>query len=382
MKKKIFYWSPHINEQIATVKAVVNSAYSLVKYDKDYEPLILNVFGEWNSLKSSLNEKNLNFKNLINLNMKLPINGFIKSRIFYIFLSIITLIPLYKFLKKEKPDYLIIHLITVPVLVLSFFFNFKTKFILRISGYPKLNFLRKIFWKIFSKKLYKIFTPTEITKKMLINNGVFREDQIFLLRDPIISIKNLNTLKTKKIDDNFEFENYILSIGRLTKQKNFQFLIKAYAHVKLEITNLPKLLIIGEGEERNYLTKKIRENNLEKDVFLLGYKNNIFQYLNKSLFFILSSDWEDPGFVLVEAAASNKLILSSDVLSGPKEFLCNKSSGFLYEKENFKDFKNKIKHILNDTNSKEIYFKRINAKKNSRNYTIFHHYKELSKLLQ
>ena len=148
MKKKIFYWSPHINEQIATVKAVVNSAYSLVKYDKDYEPLILNVFGEWNSLKSSLNEKNLNFKNLINLNMKLPINGFIKSRIFYIFLSLITLIPLYKFLKKEKPDYLIIHLITVPVLVLSFFFNFKTKFILRISGYPKLHFLRKFFWKI------------------------------------------------------------------------------------------------------------------------------------------------------------------------------------------------------------------------------------------
>ena len=216
MKKKIFYWSPHINEQIATVKAVVNSAYSLVKYDKDYEPLILNVFGEWNSLKSSLNEKNLNFKNLINLNMKLPINGFIKSRIFYIFLSLITLIPLYKFLKKEKPDYLIIHLITVPVLILSFFFNFKTKFILRISGYPKLNFLRKIFWKIVSKKLYKIFTPTEITKKMLINNGVFREDQIFLLRDPIISIKNLNTLKTKKIDDNFEFENLFLNLAKST----------------------------------------------------------------------------------------------------------------------------------------------------------------------
>lgn len=165
MKKKVFYWSPHINEQIATVKAVVNSAISLVKYDKNYEPVILNVFGEWNSLKNLLNEKNLNFKNLINLNVKLPINGFIKSRIFYIFLSFVILIPLYKFLKKEKPDYLIIHLITVPVLVLCFFFKFKTKFILRISGYPKLNFLRKTFWRIFSKKIYKIFTPTEITKK-------------------------------------------------------------------------------------------------------------------------------------------------------------------------------------------------------------------------
>ena len=381
MKKKVFYWSPHINEQIATVKAVVNSAFSLVKYGKNYEPVILNVFGEWNSLKNLLNEKNLNFKNLIDLNIKLPINGLIKSRIFYTFLSFIILIPLYKFLKKEKPDYLIIHLITVPVLVLCFFFNFKTKFILRISGYPKLHFLRRIFWRIVSKKIYKIFTPTEITKKMLIENGVFREDQIFLLRDPIISIKNLNTLKTKKIDDNFEFDNYILSIGRLTRQKNFQFLIKAYAHVKQEVTNLPKLLIIGEGEEKSYLTEKIREHKVEKDVFLLGYRNNVFQYLNKSLFFLLSSDWEDPGFVLVEAAASNKLIVSSDVLSGPKEFLYNKNSGFLYEKENLTDFKNKIKHILNNTNSKEIYLKKVNAKKNSKNYTIFYHHKELSKLL-
>ena len=116
-------------------------------------------------------------------------------------------------------------------------------------------------------------------------------------------------------------------------------------------------------------------------MFLLGYRNNVFQYLNKSLFFLLSSDWEDPGFVLVEAAACNKLILSSDVLSGPKEFLYNKNSGFLYEKENLTDFKNKIKHILNNTNSKEIYLKKVNAKKNSKNYTIFYHHKELSKLL-
>mgnify|MGYP001461883421 FL=1 len=165
MKKKVFYWSPHINEQIATVKAVVNSAFSLVKYGKNYEPVILNVFGEWNSLKNLLNEKNLNLKNLINLNIKLPINGFVKSRIFYTFLSFIILIPLYKFLKKEKPDYLIIHLITVPVLVLCFLFNFKTKFILRISGYPKLNFFRRILWMLTSKKINKVFCPTKETMK-------------------------------------------------------------------------------------------------------------------------------------------------------------------------------------------------------------------------
>lgn len=381
MKKKVFYWSPHINEQIATVKAVVNSALSLIKYSKNYDPTIINVFGEWNSLKNLLNDKNLNFKNLMNLNIKLPINGFLKSRIFYTFLSLVILIPLYKFLRKEKPDYLIIHLITVPVLILCFFFNFKTKFILRISGYPKLNFLRKIFWKLVSKKIYKIFTPTQITKKMLIDNEIFNENKIFLLRDPIISIRNLNTLKRQKISNDFNHNNYILSIGRLTKQKNFQFLIKAYALLKKEVMHLPKLIIIGEGEEKNNLNDKIRENNMEKDIFILGYKSNVFQYLHKSLFFLLSSSWEDPGFVLVEAAASNKLILSSNVLSGPKEFLYNKSSGFLFEKENIRDFKNKVKYILSNINSKEIFINKVNAKKNSKNYTLFFHFKELIKLL-
>lgn len=381
MKKKVFYWSPHINEQIATVKAVVNSALSLIKYSKNYDPTIINVFGEWNSLKNLLNDKNLNFKNLMNLNIKLPINGFLKSRIFYTFLSLVILIPLYKFLKKEKPDYLIIHLITVPVLILCFFFNFKTKFILRISGYPKLNFLRKIFWKLVSKKIYKIFTPTQITKKMLIDNEIFNENKIFLLRDPIISIRNLNTLKRQKISNDFNHNNYILSIGRLTKQKNFQFLIKAYTLLKKEVMHLPKLIIIGEGEEKNNLNHKIRENNMEKDIFILGYKSNVFQYLHKSLFFLLSSSWEDPGFVLVEAAASNKLILSSNVLSGPKEFLYNKSSGFLFEKENIRDFKNKVKYILSNINSKEIFINKVNAKKNSKNYTLFFHFKELIKLL-
>tara|TARA_Y100000816_G_scaffold100959_1_gene70422 strand:+ start:11474 stop:12619 length:1146 start_codon:yes stop_codon:yes gene_type:complete len=381
MKKKVFYWSPHINEQIATVKAVVNSALSLIKYSKNYDPTIINVFGEWNSLKNLLNDKNLNFKNLMNLNIKLPINGFLKSRIFYTFLSLVILIPLYKFLRKEKPDYLIIHLITVPVLILCFFFNFKTKFILRISGYPKLNFLRKIFWKLVSKKIYKIFTPTQITKKMLIDNGIFNENKIFLLRDPIISIRNLNTLKRQKISNDFNHNNYILSIGRLTKQKNFQFLVKAYTLLKKEVMHLPKLIIIGEGEEKNNLNHKIRENNMEKDIFILGYKSNVFQYLHKSLFFLLSSSWEDPGFVLVEAAASNKLILSSNVLSGPKEFLYNKSSGFLFEKENIRDFKNKVKYILSNINSKEIFINKVNAKKNSKNYTLFFHFKELIKLL-
>ena len=53
------------------------------------------------------------------------------------------------------------------------------------------------------------------------------------------------------------------------------------------------------------------------------YKKDIHNLLKHCYCFILSSPWEDPGFVLIEAAANNANIISSDCKSGPKEFLSN-----------------------------------------------------------
>ena len=71
--------------------------------------------------------------------------------------------PLIKLLKTNKPNYLIIHLITSLPLILLILFNFETKFILRISGLPKLNIFRKFLWKIALKKTFLITCPTKET---------------------------------------------------------------------------------------------------------------------------------------------------------------------------------------------------------------------------
>ena len=56
-----------------------------------------------------------------------------------------------KLLLKEKPDFLIAHLIISLPLILFFFFKFETKLIIRISGTPKLNILRRFFGIFFQK---------------------------------------------------------------------------------------------------------------------------------------------------------------------------------------------------------------------------------------
>ena len=65
------------------------------------------------------------FINLTNFNFNLPINGFLKSRLFYIFISIVSIFKLPSIIYKLKPDYFIAHLIVVPVLFISMFYSKK-----------------------------------------------------------------------------------------------------------------------------------------------------------------------------------------------------------------------------------------------------------------
>ena len=178
---KVFYWSPYL-DHVATVTAVINSALALKKYSsKNLNISIINSAGEWNNFKKKLEKKKINILNLYQKEYftNLPKYSFIKSRYSYLKIFILSFFSLRRIIKKENPDYLIIHLITSLPIVLNFIFNFDTKFILRISGYPKLNFTRKLLWKLLGKNLHKIVCPTEATRKFLIDKKIFDEKKNF-----------------------------------------------------------------------------------------------------------------------------------------------------------------------------------------------------------
>ena len=68
-------------------------------------------------------------------------------------------------------------------------------------------------------------------------------------------------------------------------------------------------MIIGDGELLSYLKKLIRNFSLEKKVKIINYQKNIFDYIKRSKAVIIPSLWEDPGFVMVEAAYLKKTII-------------------------------------------------------------------------
>ena len=109
--KKIFYWSP-ITSNIATKKAVINSAKSLVKYSSNYQVTLINVAGEFN--ESDLSESNIDTHNLSDefLKKKFIGKGFIKTRVEMIYIFIKAFFPLINLIKDQKPDFIIVHLLT------------------------------------------------------------------------------------------------------------------------------------------------------------------------------------------------------------------------------------------------------------------------------
>ena len=189
MKKTIHYWSPCLSK-VATVKATMNSAIALAKYSDLYKVKIINVCGEWTRYKNFLLENNVMIEDLtFDYYNYLPKFGFIRSRISSLIIILISFIPLILFLKNKKPDYLIIHLITSLPLIILNFINTNTKMILRISGFPKLNFFRKKLWSMSEKKIFKITCPTEDLKISLTENRIFSENKVIKLPDPVINIK-------------------------------------------------------------------------------------------------------------------------------------------------------------------------------------------------
>ena len=381
-KTKIFYWSPFL-VPIATPKAVVNSAKALQNYGKGYECSIINFFGEFNKFQEDLENKDIKLINFFNnklINL-LPKYGKLQSRLSFILIFALSFLPLKKLISNQKPDFLIIHLITSLPLFLLIIFKFKTRFILRISGLPKLGILRKFLWKKALSKIYIVTCPTRSTAKYIESLGIVDKKKIKILFDPIIEINKICLQKKQRIDLPFKKTEYFIAVGRLTRQKNFLFLCKAVKRIILDDPNF-KIVIAGEGEDKDKISSFIQKNELEKHIFLIGHVPNIFPYIFSSKGFILTSLWEDPGFVLIEAASCRVPVFSSNCPEGPKEIIKDNFNGLLFESNDINDFvKNfdRFNKIINNNETKKKLI--LNNLILARQFSLFNHYLKLNKIL-
>lgn len=111
----------------------------------------------------------------------------------------------------------------------------------------------------------------------------------------------------------------IVAAGRLSPEKDFPTLIRAFALLRAQ--RPLRLAILGEGGQRQALETQIGELPCKDDILLAGFQANPYTWMSRAGAFVLSSRWEGFGNVLVEAMACGAPVVSTACPSGPEEIL-------------------------------------------------------------
>ena len=164
----------------------------------------------------------------------------------------------------------------------------------------------------------------------------------------VYKIENPLILKNNHID--VKRENIILAVGRLNLVKGFDLLIEAFSKFNRDSW---RLIIVGEGEERENLELLIKSLNLSSKVELLGMVEDVEYYYRKSSIFVLSSLTEGFPGVLCEAMGYGCAVISFDCPSAPREIIVDREDGILVEAQNIEKLTQEMCYLVDNPKIRE-----------------------------
>ena len=120
------------------------------------------------------------------------------------------------------------------------------------------------------------------------------------------------------------------TVGRLDEIKNQTLMIKAYHQALVSCPDLlsTKLQLVGDGPMRSILKALVSSLQLEKNVELMGYREDIANILSMANAFVLSSNYEAMPMTILEAMASHVPVVTTDV-GGIRHFISDKEASFV-----------------------------------------------------
>ena len=244
-----------------------------------------------------------------------------------------------KYFKDNKPDAAVTFLfhMEMPAIIAGLATNTKVFTSIRnsINSYNK-------FETLFRKITYPKIAGVVFQSNQIQSLDIFKNVNSAVIMNPL-KIENF---------DKFEIipfcrrKNWIISVGRLSKQKNQKLLIDAFCTVADKYPEL-ELHIFGEGTLRNELQAHIDSTKYAGRIFLEGNLLNASYIHKDSKIFVLSSDYEGFPNALVEAMAYGIPVISSDFDSGvASQIITDKINGCLFEPKNKTDLADKMEYIL------------------------------------
>ena len=258
-----------------------------------------------------------------------------------------------KILKEEKIDIAISFLPEPTYRLMMAKQSLKIKTIVSVRNDPNIeynNIFKKLLVKILYSKADGFVFQTEDAKKWFSNKI---QNKSIVIPNPINDAYLIDRYTGKR-------ENEIVTVGRLTEQKNQYLLIDSFKEIHDEYPSL-KLKIIGDGNLKNDLIDYSNMNGLNDSVIFRGNVENVKDEIYKSKVFVLSSDYEGMPNALMEAMALGIPCVSTNCpIGGPKFLIKNDINGILVNVNDKDDMIKAIRKILNDDNFQNIISKNSN----------------------
>lgn len=204
------------------------------------------------------------------------------------------------------------------------------------SPWIKHYSLRSIVYAVSCFKYKKILTVSDSVMDEYVYGKWFKQ-KTEVVGNPI-DIGNI-----RKLAGNVDMKYDIAFLGRLSLQKNPQLLLDIINDVKKSKTDV-SLVMIGDGELREDVKKRIKELNLESNITMVGFQKNPYKYLNQAKILLMPSLWEGYGLAAVEALALGKPVVCSNVGGLPK--IVDDSCGKICE--GIKDYSSEILNLLRE----------------------------------
>ncbi len=200
-------------------------------------------------------------------------------------------------------------------------------------------------YPIKSKLAVKHVTVSDYNKRYLIEKlGVDEKDIEVIFSG--IDFRHISAFANKKIPS--AKKPLILCIARLSKEKGLDILVKACKRLADQGMEF-ECIIVGDGAEREYLARLIKENGLSEKVILAGYQTQpqVFEWLNQATLMALPSYSEGIPLSLMEAMAFRVPVVSTRICGIP-ELIEDGESGFLVKPGDPEGLSERIKQLLSD----------------------------------
>lgn len=218
-------------------------------------------------------------------------------------------------------------------------------------------FLKNTIWTLFSRKYRHIFWVSDSAYEQ------FQFKKLLKSKSSVLyNVIDINELYKKVEEDKNTYDYDVVYVGRLSYQKNPERLMQVLQQVVRKKNNV-KIAVVGDGAFSEYVSDFIIQNNLENNIYYLGYNNNPLKIIFNAKVMVMTSRFEGTPMVALEAQCLGVPVVSTPV-DGMKTIIKNGYNGYLFE-ENV----DLVDGVLNIVNDAELHNKmKTNSLKSSKEY--------------